>query len=83
MCGAYANKWKIEFSVDKCNWLVFGKELYDDGEFILNGVKIRKEQNSIYLGLPIGEKAFVNDFLKEKFNKVEKFLLFVHYGLQA
>ena len=27
ICGDYAKDWKLEFSINKCNWTLFGKEL--------------------------------------------------------
>jgi hypothetical protein len=36
LCGNYSNHWKIEFGVKKCNWMVFGNELYEEATFKLN-----------------------------------------------
>jgi hypothetical protein len=72
MCGKFALSWKFEFNIKKCNWMVFGNEVYNDSEFFLNGKKLDKIENTIHLGLPIGDKLFVNKFLKDKFKNVER-----------
>ena len=72
MCGGYASKWKLEFSLNKCNWLVFGKEIYKDAIFILNKQQLTRVDDALHLGLPIGSREFVNSYLKEKFKKVER-----------
>jgi hypothetical protein len=28
ICGDYAKDWKLEFSINKCNWTCFGKEVF-------------------------------------------------------
>ena len=34
--GKYAKLWKLDFSVEKCNWTVFGKENFEGAKFYLN-----------------------------------------------
>ena len=72
LCGSYAEKWKLEFGINKCNWMVFGNVIYEDAMFTLNGQIIHKIENVIHLGLPIGDKAFTDNFIKDKFKKVER-----------
>ena len=70
ICGAYAKIWKLEFNTEKCNWLVFGNEIYTDAKFILNNKELIKVDHTTHLGLPIGSREFVNNHIKEKFRKV-------------
>ena len=51
---------------------MFGKEIYNDAEFRLHGEILEKVDNVVHLGLPIGDKVTVNNFLKDKFKKVER-----------
>ena len=77
LCGSYAEKWKLEFGINKCNWMVFGNVIYEDAMFTLNGQIIHKIENVIHLGLPIGDKAFTDNFIKDKsFNFIKEFKCF-------
>ena len=42
--------------------------------FVMNGIRIPQVSGIIYLGLPIGDKAFVEEFFINKMAKVEKAL---------
>jgi hypothetical protein len=80
ICGDYAKDWKLEFSINKCNWTCFGKEVYNDAKFPLQNQELCYSENVIHLGLPIGSREFVNNHLKEKFKKVER-SFYSLYGL--
>ena len=67
----YARKWKLEFNTEKCNWLVFGNEIYTDAKFFLSDKELTRVDQTTHLGLPIGSRTFVNNYTKEKFRKVE------------
>jgi hypothetical protein len=72
LCDEYTKLWKLEFSVEKCNWTVFGKENFEGAKFYLNSREINRVDNVIHLGLPIGSREYRNNYLKEKFKKVER-----------
>jgi hypothetical protein len=80
ICGDYAKDWKLEFSINKCNWTCFGKEVFNDAKFTLQNQKLCYSENVIHLGLPIGSREFVNNHLKGKFKKVER-SFYSLYGL--
>ena len=80
ICGDYAKDWKLEFSINKCNWTCFGKEVFNDAKFTLQNQELCYSENVIHLGLPIGSREFVNNHLKGKFKKVER-SFYSLYGL--
>ena len=41
LCDEYTKLWKLEFSVEKCNWTVFGKENFEGAKFYLNSKEIK------------------------------------------
>jgi hypothetical protein len=79
ICGDYAKDWKLEFSINKCNWTCFGKEVYNDAKFTFQNQELCYSENVIHLGLPIGSREFVNNYLKEKFYFIFIVLLFFFF----
>jgi hypothetical protein len=72
ICQEYADCWKLEFNVDKCNWLVFGEEIIQNVEISLNGQRLKKVNFLDHLGLPVGNTSEMESRFKEKFKKVER-----------
>ena len=70
----FALKWKIEFNAKKSSYLCFTKKrLYDVIDcFKLGDNYIPLKKGIIYLGLPLGEKEFIESFIDGKMRDVEK-----------
>ena len=74
-CAEYAGKWKLEFNSSKSEHYITGpRERECKTQFMLNGTAIPRVDSLVYLGLPIGEQAFINDFFASKFSKTERSL---------
>ena len=73
ICVNYARKWKIEFNPKKSCCLNLGgfDKKSADFQFKLDGIEIPNVSSFQYLGLPIGSEEATNEFLDEKFTKVE------------
>ena len=69
LCEDYAEKWKLIFNVDKCNWFIHGNYLIDNPNFTLNKLKLNKTNSLIHLGMPIGNQSFVEIFLAKNLRK--------------
>ena len=78
-CENYANKWKLIFNVNKCDWYVHGVSLINYPKLKINDRLLEKVSILTHLGLPIGNQQHVEDFFNWKFNKVER----VHYSLYS
>ena len=64
-CNNYAVTWKLEFNASKSiSYSSNGTQLND---FILGSLIIRKSNGFVYLGLPIGNDRYVEEFFSEKF----------------
>lgn len=61
----------MEFNPIKSYFMCFGHNILDNN-IQMNGVKIPFKKESLYLGFPIGEKKFIQEFFENKFKKVEK-----------
>ncbi|CAF0872988.1 unnamed protein product [Brachionus calyciflorus] len=69
----YSLLWKIEFNANKSSYLIFSKnknEICED--FTLGNTSIPQQDGIIYLGLPLGDKDYINNFIDEKMRDVEK-----------
>jgi len=63
----------IEFNATKSAYMSFSKDkFFQNYNFKLGDVTIPKKEGIIYLGLPLGDHNFVNDYLNEKMRNVEK-----------
>ncbi|CAF0862194.1 unnamed protein product, partial [Brachionus calyciflorus] len=80
-CEDFANNWKLEFNASKSVAVTFFKSKVNfDSKFILNGKIVPNVSGFIYLGLPIGNQSYINEFLENKWKSVEK-ALYSLYGL--
>lgn len=71
ICSDYADKWKMEFNPKKS----VAYRVYDDGcqsLFKIADGQIKFTSSFIYLGLPIGNKECIEEFIINKFRKVER-----------
>jgi hypothetical protein len=50
ICENYANKWKLTFNVNKCNWYLHGDSLIKYPVFKINNLLIKKVLSLIHLG---------------------------------
>ena len=78
LCSEYANKWKLVFNINKCNWYQHGTSIIKNPNFLLNQKELIKVNNLVHLGLPIGKQNHVEDFFGEKFRKVERSFYSLH-----
>ena len=72
ICERYAEKWKIKFNASKSTVYCTHKNVYLQEEFYIAGGLLRNVENFEYLGLPIGEPTYLEDFFEKKFRSVEK-----------
>jgi len=70
-CYIFACLWKMEFNPNKS--LAYSSN-NSNNLFVMNGIRIPQVSGIIYLNLPIGDKAFVEEFFINKMAKVEKAL---------
>ena len=67
-CQSYASSWKLEFNARKSVYMEMGK--YNSNNKIkMAGTIIPESNEFIYLGLPIGNDLFKNQFLEAKMGK--------------
>ena len=74
ICERYAGGWKIKFNPLKSTIYCTKKKLLSSGDFSLCGGMLRKVENFEYLGLPIGDRKYVDEFYNSKFKSVERAL---------
>jgi hypothetical protein len=70
-CKNYAKTWKIEFNAKKSETITVGKDKRRP-VFKMDDKIIPNVDGLVYLGLPIGNQQFVEDFFNQKFSKVER-----------
>ena len=63
--------WKIEFYPKKSFYTCFGPKSYNQN-IEMNHSKLPFNKNFIYLGFPIGDQKFSEEFVEMKFKKLEK-----------
>ena len=68
----YLERWKMEFNASKSISFNYSSPLVID--FKLGTSSIPKSEGFIYLGLPIGNDGFTENFISSKFKKCEKAL---------
>ena len=71
-CHNFAEKWKMEFNASKSVSFSYSSPPVID--FKLGTSSIPKSEGFIYLGLPIGNDGFIENFILSKFKKCEKAL---------
>jgi hypothetical protein len=71
-CQIYANKWKLEFNQKKSIYYTNDENNKYENLVKMNNIPLEKSQGFIYLGLPIGNRKYKNEFLENRFKKVEK-----------
>ena len=76
-CCEYAIEWKLEFNALKSSSFSLVKTHLSD--FTIGSTIIPSTNGFVYLGLPIGNDTYVQDFFSEKMSKCEKSL----YSLRA
>jgi hypothetical protein len=73
ICEEYAQQWKIEFNPKKSVNVTFNsKGDTEEQTFKMSNVNIPNVNGFIYLGLPIGNSKFVDEYIENKFKKVQK-----------
>ena len=72
-CYIYSQKWKMDFNPKKSNLVCFGQD-NSNLDVKMNGLNIPRVENMVYLGFPIGEKKYIENYIEKKFQKVEKSL---------
>lgn len=79
-CFKYAKMWKMEFNPTKSSLVTFGQNLEEKNVNIKEMI-IPQSESMIYLGFPIGENTFLQDYIKRKFKKVKKvFIRYIVWG---
>jgi hypothetical protein len=72
-CSDYASKWKLEFNSKKSEHFVSGPRSSEcKVRYNLNQSTIPRVDGMVYLGLPIGDQQYVDNFFTAKFGKVER-----------
>ena len=75
MCGEFGRLWRINFNPTKSVIIFQNWSKNDESrDFYLNGIKVQKVHSLVYLGLPIGDHVFKENYWDEKFKKVQKAL---------
>jgi len=78
-CSKYAYDWKMEFNASKSIYTNFGMRVIE--KYVsMDGKQIPFSENFLYLGLPIGSRAFKEKFIEDSFRGVEK-CFYSLYGL--
>ena len=72
ICERYANKWKIKFNPKKSTIYCTNNEFLSEGNFSLSGGMLNKVENFEYLGLPVGNQKYKEEFFESKFRTVER-----------
>ena len=70
----FSLEWKIEFNAKKSSYLCFTrKRSFDEVDrFMLGDSVLPLQKGIIYLGLPLGDKDFIDSFMDGKMRDVEK-----------
>lgn len=69
----YSKKWMIEFNASKSAYMSFTKDIIlQKYDFKMGEIVIPKQEGIIYLGLPIGNQNYINQYVNEKMKSVEK-----------
>ena len=71
VCEIFANKWAIEFNIDKCKFIIFGSNKYKDSIFYLNKKQITFTDNFNYLGIEFSYNLNMSDYFLNKFQAVK------------
>jgi hypothetical protein len=73
ICEEYAKQWKIEFNPKKSVSVTFNsKGETEEQIFKMSDESIPSVNGFIYLGLPIGNNGFVDEYIEEQFKKVQR-----------
>ena len=70
-CELFANKWGIEYNIDKCKFIVFGSTKYTDSIFLLNNMPIGYTDKFKYLGIEFTKYLDMSEFFLSKFQSVK------------
>lgn len=68
-CEEYSIKWKMKFNPKKS--LIYNTDKIN-GAFTLMGERMKEVDGFIYLGLPVGDKKFIEKYWEDKFRNVER-----------
>ncbi len=79
ICHEWSCQWKLEFNWKKSNCVAF-ENYTKNNKHIINRTYIVGVKNFIYLGIPIGDDKFKEEYIEEKFRKCEK-SFYSLYGL--
>jgi hypothetical protein len=71
LCEEFATKWGIEFNLEKCKYIVFGKKKYNNIILKLNNQLISFTDCFKYLGLEFNTKLDMSTFFIKKFQNVK------------
>ena len=71
LCEEFAMKWGIEFNLEKCKYIVFGKKKYNNIILKLNNQLISFTECFKYLGLEFNAKLDMSSFFIKKFQNVK------------
>jgi hypothetical protein len=71
LCEEFANKWGIEFNLEKCKYMVFGKIKSNNIIFKLNNQIISSTDCFKYLGLEFNSKLDMSSLFIQKFQNVK------------
>lgn len=73
MCQEFGDNWKMVFNPSKSHVTIMrhNKDKSNKKQkILLNGRQLRHESNFIYLGLPVGDWQYIQQYWDTKFNKV-------------
>ena len=76
-CHEYASEWKLEFNATKSVSYSLTRTILSN--FELGNVPIPTSNGFVYLGLPIGDDKFSENFFMEKMKKCEKSLFSLRF----
>jgi hypothetical protein len=73
ICNTYSNKWRLEYNVNKCECIAFGKTRKDELEVQLGGQKIPQVQHTVHVGVPLAtnEKSMVKS-IQDRIKKARR-----------
>jgi len=72
VCFTFSKTWKSEFNSKKSEHLTIGPAKCQKEIFRLDNLVIPTVEGLVYLGLPIGNQKYIDNFFGEKFCKVER-----------
>ena len=79
--GEWAKKWQMEYSVEKCEVMHFGKR--NGGiDYFLNGKILRKSETQRDLGVIVQDSLKVNMQVQSAVRKANAMLAFMSRGLE-